>query len=163
MFRATNIVKNKGIAFDGSGSWSFGNDFARNIKIFGADNSLSCHTDNRKSNFSLLDGSFGRSNGTSINLSKANTKFCLSLHYNDDNSYLFVNGKEIYKFKTNNKNVNSQTQFCLGSISRWFGDFDSREVSLRANMYYFSVDYNAIGKSDILNIQKYLMKENNIK
>ena len=29
-----------------------------------------------------------------INFSKAKTKFCLSLHYNTDNSYLFVNGKE---------------------------------------------------------------------
>ena len=29
----------------------------------------------------------------SINLSKANIKFCLSLHYNADSSSLFVNGK----------------------------------------------------------------------
>ena len=28
-----------------------------------------------------------------INFSKENTKLCLSLHYNSDNSYLFVNGK----------------------------------------------------------------------
>ena len=27
----------------------------------------------------------------SINFTKAKTKFCLSLHYNGDNSYLFVN------------------------------------------------------------------------
>ena len=33
-----------------------------------------------------------------INFSKLNTKFCLSLHYNGVNSYLFVNGKEIHKF-----------------------------------------------------------------
>ena len=36
-----------------------------------------------------------------INFSKANTKFCLSLHYNGDESYLYVNKKEIYKFKVN--------------------------------------------------------------
>ena len=40
-----------------------------------------------------------------INFTKVNTKFCLSLHYNADNSYLFVNRKEIFKFKTDNKNV----------------------------------------------------------
>ena len=45
-----------------------------------------------------------------------NTKCCLSLHYSGNYSYLFVNEKEIYKFKANNKNVNFQTQFCLGSI-----------------------------------------------
>ena len=38
-----------------------------------------------------------------------------------------------------------------------------REVSLNENVYNFSVDYNSIDKSDILNIQKYLMVKNNIK
>ena len=37
--------------------------------------------------------------------SKANTKFCLGLYYNADNSYLFLNGKEIFKFKADDKNV----------------------------------------------------------
>ena len=36
----------------------------------------------------------------SINFTEKNKKFYLSLHYNKANSYLFVNGKEIYKFKT---------------------------------------------------------------
>ena len=35
----------------------------------------------------------------SINFTKENAKFCLSLHYNGGNSYLFVNGTEIIKFK----------------------------------------------------------------
>ena len=37
----------------------------------------------------------------SINFSKAKTKLGLSFHYNGDNSYLFVNGKKIYKFSVN--------------------------------------------------------------
>ena len=37
-----------GIAFDRKGSWSFGNDFARNVMIFGVDNNSSSHTDNLK-------------------------------------------------------------------------------------------------------------------
>ena len=41
----------------------------------------------------------------SINFSKANINFHLSLHQNADKSYLFVNGKEIFKFKAGNKNV----------------------------------------------------------
>ena len=52
----------------------------------------------------------------SINFTKANTKFCLSLHYNANNSYLFVNGKEIFKFKADNKNINFPTQFHLGIL-----------------------------------------------
>ena len=78
-----------------------------------------------------------------------NTKFCLSLHYNADNSYLFVNGKGLFKFKVDNKNVNFTTQFCLGSISNGFSATELREVSLKVNVYDFSVDYNSIDKSDI--------------
>ena len=40
---------------------------------------------------------------------------------------------------------------------------ESREVSLNGNMYDFSVDYNSIDKSNILNILKYLMTKNKIK
>ena len=48
-----NTMKSKftnngwGLAFDGEGSWNFGNDFARNVGIFGVDNSSSSHTDNQ--------------------------------------------------------------------------------------------------------------------
>ena len=87
------------------------------------------------------------------------------LHYNADNSYnsyLFVNGNEIFKFKTDNKNVKLPTQFCLGSISNGFSNTESREVSVNENLYDFSVGYNSNDKSDILNIHKYLMAKNNI-
>ena len=73
----------------------------------------------------------------SINFSKANTRFCLSLYYNVDNSYLFVNGKEIFKFKADNRNINFPTQFCLGSISNGFGTTESREVYLNKNVHDF--------------------------
>ena len=43
---------------------------------------------------------------SSNNFSKPNITFCLSLNYNHDNSYLIVDGKEIYKFKADNKNDN---------------------------------------------------------
>ena len=85
----------------------------------------SSHSDNRKNNFLRLsegpifgiNGSFGLPERKySISFTKGDTKFCLSLQYNADNSYLFVNGKEIFRFNANNKNVNFPTQFCLGSI-----------------------------------------------
>ena len=111
-----------------------------------------------------INGSFGAPEKKfSINFSKANTKFCLGLHYNADNSYLFVNGKDIFKFKANNKNVNFPTQFYLWSISNGFSAIESREVSLNGNMHDFSVNYNSIDKSDILTIYKYLITKNNIK
>ena len=41
----------------------------------------------------------------SINFTKENTKFCLSLHYNVANTYLFVNGTEIIKFKAKDSDI----------------------------------------------------------
>ena len=55
-----------------------------------------------------------------INFTKTNTKFCLSLYYNGANSYLFVNGTEIIKFK-NLKAKESNivaTPLCPGNISK---------------------------------------------
>ena len=85
-----------------------------------------------------INGTFGSPEQKfSINFSKRNTTFCLSLHHNADNSYLFVNGKEIFKFKADNKNVNFPTQFCLGSIYNGFVATESREASLNGNVYDF--------------------------
>ena len=42
----------------------------------------------------------------SVNFTKTNTKFCLSLHYNGSNSYLFVNGIEIHKFTAKDSEIN---------------------------------------------------------
>ena len=90
------------VTFDSAGSWRFGNDFTKNVVIFGVDNSSVSYADNYKNNFLVLDegptygvnGNFGSAeNKFNINLSKANTKLSLRLHYNADNSYLFINGK----------------------------------------------------------------------
>ena len=45
------VYSGYGITFDSAGSWSFGNDFARNVIIFGVDNSQSSHADNHKNIF----------------------------------------------------------------------------------------------------------------
>ena len=113
--------------------WYFGNDFARDVVIFDVDSSSSFHSDNCKSEFLILgegpicdiNNSFGSPKKTfSINFSKRNTKICLSLHYNGDNSYLIVTGKEICKFKADSKNVDFPTQFCLGGIPNKFGHIE---------------------------------------
>ena len=111
-----------------------------------------------------INGSFDTAEKKfSINFTKENTKYCLSFHFNANNSYLFANGKEIFKVKTDNKNVNFQIQICLGSISNRFSVTESRELSLNGNVYDFSVDYNSIDKFDILNILKNLVNKNNVK
>ena len=115
-----------GIAFDGAGSLSFGNSFARNNVICGVDISSPSHADNHKNNFLLLDeGPSDDINGRigaaeekfNIIFSKARIKFSLDLHYNYDNSYFFVNGKDNYKITADKENFDFPTQFYLGSIS----------------------------------------------
>ena len=44
-------------------------------------------------------------------------KICLSLHYNRANSYLFVNGTEIIKFKLKDSNI-AEYLLCLGNIPK---------------------------------------------
>ena len=51
----------------------------------------------------------------SINFTEHNKKFCLSLHYNGANSYLFVNGKEINKLRAKDSKIVA-TPLCLGKI-----------------------------------------------
>ena len=65
----------------------------------------------------------------SINFIENNKKFCLSLHYNRANSYLFVNGTEIIKFKAKDSEIVA-TPLCLGSISKEFSVDNMKKTGL---------------------------------
>ena len=94
----------------------------------------------------------------SINFIKENTKFCLSLHYNGANSYLFVNGAEIIKFKAKDSEI-SAYPLCLGNISKDWSVDNMKKTGLKGYVYDFSVDYDAVAVSDILATHEYLMKK----
>ena len=97
----------------------------------------------------------------SINSTKKNTKLCLSLHYNRANSYLFVKGTEIFKFKAKDSEILAYSS-CLGNISKDWSQDNMKKTGFNGCIYDFSTDYNAIAVSDILDIHKYLMKKNGI-
>ena len=97
----------------------------------------------------------------SINFTKKNTKFCLSLHYNGANSYLFVNGTEIIKFKPKDSEIRAYS-LCLGNISKDWSQDNMKKTGFNGYIYDFSSDYNYIGVDDIKNIHKYLMEKNDI-
>ena len=88
-------------------------------------------------------------------------KFSLSLHYNGANSYLFVNGTEIYKFKAKDSEIVS-APLCLWNISKDWSVNNMKKTGLNGYVYDFSFYYDAIEIDDILNIYKCLMKKNNI-
>ena len=97
----------------------------------------------------------------SVNFTKENTKFCLSLHYNGASSYLFVNGAKIIKFTAKDSEI-IPYEPCLGNISKDWSIDNMKKTSLQGCVYDFSVDYDAIEVSDILDIHKYLMEKNGI-
>ena len=86
---------------------------------------------------------------------------CLSLHYNGDSSYLFVNGKEVINFKAKNSEIVSYP-FCLGNISKEFFSKNVQKARLNGYIYDFSVDSWGIANDKIQDIHNYLMKKNNI-
>ena len=76
---------------------------ARNVLIFGADMSFSVHATNRANHIYLMGTGLTQGiNDTTIyaeknfhrNFTDLGKKFVLSLHYNGDDSYLFVNGRQ---------------------------------------------------------------------
>ena len=98
----------------------------------------------------------------SIKFSEWHTKFCLSLHYNGENSSLFVNGKEIHKFKVKDSEIVATPVASLGNISEDWSVDNMKKIRVNGYVYDFSVDYDAIAVDDILDIRRYLMKKNNI-
>ena len=157
-----------GIGFDRKGEFSVGNVFGRNCKIFGVDMSSSVHVDNKKKDILILiKGPSQGLDGTtltaekkySINFTVIRKKFCLSLHYNRANSYLFVNGTDIIKFKFNDFEIVT-IPLCLGNISKDFSADNMKKTGLNEYAYDFSVDYDAIAVDSMLDIHKYLMKKN---
>ena len=119
---------------------------ARNVIIFGVDMSFSKHANNKANNIYVMGKDYiQKINDTTIyvekmfyrNLTDPGHKFVLSLHYNGDNSYLFVNRKQELKFKT--------------------------KTLLYGNIYDFVVDYKPIvGVHPIYDMHKYLMTKHNI-
>ena len=55
----------------------------------------------------------------SINFTRPGIKFCFSLHFNDGNSFLFVNATKIYQFKAKDSEI-KKYHLCLGNISKDF-------------------------------------------
>ena len=72
----------------------------------------------------------------------------LSLHYNGDNSYLFVNGIEICTFKAKDSAIVA-SPVCLGNISKDWSTNNMKKTGFNVYVYDFSTDYNAVTLHDI--------------
>ena len=132
--------------------------------------SSSAHIDNKKKDILVLGK--GPTQGLehtltaekmySINSTVTKKKFCLSLHYNGANIYLFVNGIEIYKFKAKDSEIVTSPLLCLGNISKDWSADNMKKTGFIGYVYHFSVIYDSTDVDDIKDIRKYLMKKNDI-
>ena len=94
----------------------------------------------------------------STNFTVTKEQFCLNLHYNEANSYLFVNGTEIIKFKTKDSEIVTRP-LCLGNISKDWSVDKMKKIGFTGYVYDFSANYNAIAVDDNTDIRNYLMKK----
>ena len=108
--------------------FSFGNGFSKNCIIFGANMSDSMYVDNKKKDIliigeapiqGLVIKTLTAEKKYSINFTENNKKNCLSLHYNGDNSYLFVNHTEIIKIKAKDSEIVADP-LCLRNFQKTF-------------------------------------------
>ena len=167
LFGAVTLTKNAeidkygysgyGIGFDRRSSFLFSSGgFGQNVLIFGVDMISSAHIDDTKKNILVLEK--GLPQGLehtltaekvySINFTVTKKKFCLRLHCDGANSYLFVNGGKIYKFKAKDSEI-VVSPICLGNISiDWLVD-NMKRTGFYGYVYDFSVDYDSVAVDDI--------------
>ena len=143
----------------------------RNVLTFGADMSFSVHATNRANHIYVMGDGFTQGiNDTTLyvekkysrNFTEPNVKFVLSLHYNSDDSYLFVNGRQELKFKCKTDQLLKE-KLCIGNLSDQWTASESEKTGLYGNIYDFVVDYEQIlGVNPIYDMHMYLMTKHNI-
>ena len=134
-----------GIGFDAKGNFTHpSGGIDQNIIIFGAYMSSSVHANNKTKNILIFGITQGLDDTTltaedmySINFTVSRKKFCLSLHYNVANSYLFVNGTEVIKFKAKNSKIVANL-LCLGNTSEDFSEANTNKTGLYGSAFNFS-------------------------
>ena len=98
----------------------------------------------------------------SQNFTLSYKKFVLSLHYNNVDSYLFVNGKQELKFKAKTDQILIK-KLCKRNLSDEWTTSESQKTGLYGNIYDFIVDYKTgIDAKAIYDMHWYLMTKNNI-
>ena len=93
----------------------------------------------------------------SINFTITKKNFCLSLHYSGANSYLFVNGTEIVKFKAKDSEI-AASPLCLGNISKDQLTDNTKMTGLNGYVYEFSVDYDNYNNAKYNEVMPYIHK-----
>ena len=175
-----NNYKGYGICFDGGGTFSHkitedgcaDNTMGRNPIIFRVDMSSSIHVTNRANHIYVMgEGLVQGIHDTTLyaeknywrNFTDPGKKFIISLHYNGDETYLFVNGRQELKFKAKTDQLVKE-KLCIGNLSDQWTSSESEKTGLYGSIYDFVVDYEQIvGVKTIYDMHRYLRTKHNIK
>ena len=96
------------------------------------------------------------------NFTDPGKKFMLSLHYNGNDSYLIVNGRQELKFKCKTDQLVKE-KICIGNLSDQWTTSESGKTGLYGSIYGFVVVYEQIvGVKAIYDMHRYLMTKHNI-
>ena len=133
--------------------------------------SFSIHATNRANHILVMGAEFVQGiNGTTISAEKRNyrnftdpgKKTMLSLHYNGNNSYLFVNGRQELKFKCKTDQL-AKEKLCIGNLSDQWTTSESEKTGLYGSIYDCVVDYeHIVDVKAIYDVHRYLMIKHNI-
>ena len=133
--------------------------------------SFSIHSTNKTQIIYLMGKDFIQGiNGTTIyaeklyktNFTEHSKKCSLSLHYNGDDSYLFVNRVEQLKFKSS-ISYKDRSLLCVGNMSSDWSLTNGTKTGLYGNVYDFAVNYVRLNSVEtIYDIHRYLIKKHNI-
>ena len=144
---------------------------ARNVLIYGADMSFSVHKTNRANHIYVMgtgltqgihDTTLYAEKNFYRNFTDPGKKIMLSLHYNGDYSYLFVNGRQELKFQCKTDQLVKE-KLCIGNLSGQWTTSKSDKTGLYGSIYDFVVDYEQIvGVKAIYDMYRYLMTKHNI-
>ena len=77
------------------------------------------------------------------NFTDPGKNFLLSLHYNGDDNYLFVNGRQELKCKCKTDQLVKQ-KLCIGNLRDKWSTSESEKTGLYGNIYDFVADYELI-------------------
>ena len=126
----------------------------RNLILYGADMKNSSHTTNKKHRLYILGKIFtqrlqygatiyAEHDYVKVNGTQVNKKFILSIHYNGDNLYMFINGVQKFKLKAMSS-FNLDNLLVIGNTSTNFpSQTDHKKAALHGDIYDFLVSYEA--------------------
>ena len=128
--------------------------------------SFSKHANNKANNIYAMGKDYIQNiNDTTIyaekmyyrNFTDPGKKFVLSLHYNGNDSYLYVNGNQELKFKAKTDQLVKEKLY-LGNLSDQWTTSESEKTGLYGKIYDFVVDYEHVAETTkIFDMHRYLI------